>query len=677
MTQGTSAEPSAKPKVCPTCGDDYEADVLFCPRDGTPIPSKKLSSFRTAEDPYLGLDLAGQIRLKQLIGVGAMGRVYKGFQAGTERDVAVKILHRELSANKELAKRFHQEAKVASRLVQPNVVQVLMTGTVPVLPELRIGGEAYLVMEYLDGISLMTALAASEGSLALPRALRILLQVCDAVGEAHVQGIVHRDLKPENVMLVRRGPEQDYVKVLDFGIARLDWTDRSISTQQGLIFGTAKYISPEGAEGRTVGPPADVYSLATVLYECLSGRAPFEGDSPVVLLVAQTQAAPPELRSIPRASYVPMPIAELVMKNLAKDPAERAQDAHAFGRELVLAIRASGLDPDELLSPSSMLGRQGSLVRIASKERTRALDLRGDEDRESIPPARVSQAPTPAPRPSMHSAPPAGERLLAPTRMEMPVFEPADESGPHPALANRDQQPATLYDDPMFPPEEPVPAAAPRPAGSVRILGYGVVAALVAAALVVLGVRFVSSSSGGKTTEGDSMREAVRRRAWVAPAGQSVRDIVKRSGSQPEVAEQRETATALVIAEALGRKYAGTPAEARELCKLALELSPGNATAQRLLAEVEAAQPAATQQVVSPSLAVAPGPAGRPADGVDHPKGPRAPKAPQTGGPAASASAPPKRDPPPGGSTTAAPPPPPASTPPPPPPSATGNGPWL
>jgi serine/threonine-protein kinase len=98
-----------------------------------------------------------------------------------------------------------------------------------------------------------------------------VLQVCDAVGEAHAQGIVHRDLKPENVMLVRRGEVEDFVKVLDFGIARLNWGDKSMATQAGLIFGTAKYISPEGAEGVAVGPPADVYSIATILYQCLAG----------------------------------------------------------------------------------------------------------------------------------------------------------------------------------------------------------------------------------------------------------------------------------------------------------------------------------------------------------------------------------------------------------------------
>ncbi|WP_437959270.1 protein kinase [Sorangium sp. So ce119] len=368
-------------KSCPSCGERYDAGVLYCPRDGTPLASSRKSpAFGAAErDPYVGLTLGGQIEVRHLIGIGSMGRVYRAFQAGIERDVAVKILHRELSTNAELVSRFHREAKIASRLVHPNVVQVLMTGSVPATADPRIGGELYLVMEHLDGISLLSALAAAGAggeseALPLPRALHITLQVCDAVGEAHAQGIVHRDLKPENIMLVRRGEDPDYVKVLDFGIARLDWADKAMTTQAGLIFGTAKYISPEGAEGHRVGPPADVYSIATMLYQCLAGRAPFEGDSPVALLVQHTHAPPADLRSIARSSYVPAPIAQLVMQNLAKKPSERAPDARALGRDLALAVRASGLDPDEIAAQPGLL-RASAVMKLASKSRTKSLDL--------------------------------------------------------------------------------------------------------------------------------------------------------------------------------------------------------------------------------------------------------------------------------------------------------------
>lgn len=414
-------EPSMKPvsaKHCPSCGERYDADVLFCPRDGTPIASSRTPSFSGAErDPYIGVELAGQIRVKHLIGIGSMGRVYRAFQGGIERDVAVKILHRELSGNTELVARFHREAKVASRLVHPNVVQVLMTGTIPSRGDARLGGELYLVMEHLDGISLLSALAAagaaSEGAaLPLVRTLHIAVQICDAVGEAHAQGIVHRDLKPENVMLVHRGEDHEYVKVLDFGIARLNWLGKSMATQAGLIFGTAKYISPEGAEGLPVGPPADVYSIATILYQCLAGRAPFEGDSPVALLVQHTHAPPPNLTSIARASYVPGPIANVIMKNLAKKPGERAPDARALGRELLAAARESGLFPEEIASQSTFLHslREGA-VKLASKRRTKALELSPDFA------SRISSIPAPSAE-RASAAPPSESAARASTEAE-------------------------------------------------------------------------------------------------------------------------------------------------------------------------------------------------------------------------------------------------------------------
>ena len=238
----------------------------------------------TEEDPWLGRELAEQVEVRELIGIGAMGRVYRGHQRGIERAVAVKVLHADLMHRPGVMERFHREARVASRLNHPNVVQVLMTGEVmwhvPSVeggPSTRQGmgrnGEgntgserespsvqraAYLVMEYLAGDSLASVLENHGGPLRLERALHIALQVCDAVGEAHDQGIVHRDLKPENVMLVRRGGDPDFVKVLDFGVAKVDWLDGAQATQVGTVFGTARYMAPEAARGELVTPRSDV-----------------------------------------------------------------------------------------------------------------------------------------------------------------------------------------------------------------------------------------------------------------------------------------------------------------------------------------------------------------------------------------------------------------------------------
>jgi serine/threonine protein kinase len=360
-------------RVCSKCGNSYAPDVIFCPKDGTPLSGGKTE---VVEDPYVGLMVQGQFRVEQLIGIGAMGRVYRAHQMRIERQVAIKILHRELLRNPAVMGRFHREAKVASRLTHPNVVQVLMTGELE-RRDPDIGGEAYLVMEYLDGISLRSALAAAGGALPLPRSLHVILQVCDAVGEAHDQGIVHRDLKPENVMLVRRGDDKDFAKVLDFGVARIEWADSTVATQAGAIFGTARYISPEGARGEAVGPASDVYSIATMLFQCLAGGTPFDGESPVAILVKQTSEEPPELRCIPRASYVPEPVARVVADNLAKDPKGRCPNARALGRALVEAARSGGLSPDDLVVRSTLLGN-ASALQLQSIQRTRALRLSPD-----------------------------------------------------------------------------------------------------------------------------------------------------------------------------------------------------------------------------------------------------------------------------------------------------------
>jgi serine/threonine-protein kinase len=383
----TVIEASAQPsKVCAACGGRYPADALFCPIDGTPLQSA--AAARASHDPYLGQEISGHIEIRQLVGVGAMGRVYRAFQRGIDRDVAVKILHRELSANPQLVARFTREAKVASRLQHPNVVQVLLTGQLP-------DRALYMVMEYLDGLSLQSALAAAGGALPLPRALHIVLQLCEAVGEAHAQGIVHRDLKPENVMLVRRGSDHDFVKVLDFGIARINWGEQSVATAAGLIFGTARYISPEGAQGNPVVPASDVYSIATLLYQMLSGRTPFDGDQAVGLLVQQIHDPAPPLRSIPRAAYVPEPIADVVMRSLAKDPAAREPDARAFGQAIFDAAKLAGLSLDEFSRP--LLNRGPTPMKLPPVERTKQLDLTPDVVARMTPSA-------PAPNANGHGA---------------------------------------------------------------------------------------------------------------------------------------------------------------------------------------------------------------------------------------------------------------------------------
>src|SRR5579859_1190527 len=388
MSPVNPAAEASTPKACPTCGMRYTADALFCSLDGAPLTtSPGAIAAAAATDPYRGREILGHIEVRQLVGLGAMGRVYRAFQRGIDRDVAVKILHRELSANQTLVARFHREAKVASRLAHPNVVHVLLVGQLP-------DGAMYIVMEYLDGMSLQSALAAAGGAMPLPRALHVALQLCEAAGEAHAQGIVHRDLKPENVMLVHRAHDPDFVKVLDFGIARLNWGEQSMATAAGLIFGTARYISPEGAQGEKVGPQGDVYAIATMVYQMLSARTPFDGENAVAMLVQQIHDAPPPLRGVERAAYVPEAIADVVMTNLAKKIEGRAQNARAFGRALLEAAVASGLSAQDFLARPGMLsggrGLHSSIVTLPPLQKTTQLRLEPDvAERMTLPKTKL------------------------------------------------------------------------------------------------------------------------------------------------------------------------------------------------------------------------------------------------------------------------------------------------
>ena len=586
-------------------------DSLFCPNDGSPLsiaqpgdPAPQVG----APDPYHGRQLLGHIEIRQLVGVGAMGRVYRAFQQGIDRDVAVKILHRELSANQQLVARFHREAKVASRLLHPNVVGVHLAGQLP-------DGAMYIVMEYLDGLSLQSALAAAGGAFDLPRALHVALQLCDATGEAHASGVVHRDLKPENVMLVRRGADNDFVKVLDFGIARLNWGEQSMATAAGLIFGTARYISPEGAQGEAVGPTGDVYATATLVYQMLSGRTPFEGEQAVALLVQQIHDPPPPLRSIPRASYVPEPIAEVVMRNLAKDPLAREPDGRALGRALLDAAKMAGLSAEDFVARPLMQSGRPSAVHMPSLQRTSKLQLAPDQSpvAPTPPPAPLAEQPAALETTLDDIEPPAELKKPAPA-VSNPHFDrtqairPLDEASllPQPTGPVRHSMPsmddpAALFDEPPAPIVE-TPEIVRRRSRSRTVFLF------IACFLVgVIGAATFAYRMGyvGPKAQAPGSVESYRTRArvafhanrWDAPPGDNVRDITTEGLAKyphdQRLLTIRSEATSEIVKDAIGEKYLGHMDQASHLAKLAHELDPTDATAARLAQEYDEASPQA------------------------------------------------------------------------------------
>lgn len=284
-----------------------------------------------APDTYLGREIAnGKYQILQKIGSGGMGSVYKALQPNIGRLVAIKILHPKLVNRKDLVSRFSREAKALAHLSHPNTVKVIDDG------ELE-DGSLYIVMEFLEGRNLNQTVRSS-GPMPPERALPILIQVCGALEEAHNRGIVHRDLKPENIFLCNLGGIKDFPKVLDFGLAKVTEQEMRpgsiILTQEGMVFGTPEFMSPEQAQGKTLDAKSDLYSLAVILYEVLTGKLPFEAKTPMEYIQHHVMSPPIPLdQRVPTLAFAPG-LAEVIGKALSKDPAKRYATAAEFGEAL-------------------------------------------------------------------------------------------------------------------------------------------------------------------------------------------------------------------------------------------------------------------------------------------------------------------------------------------------------
>jgi serine/threonine protein kinase len=283
------------------------------------------------QDPNIGRDLlGGQFQILQKIGSGGMGAVYKAAQPAMNRMVAVKILHPKLASRKDLVSRFRREARAMSHLSHPNTVKVYLYG------ELE-DGSLYIVMEYLEGRNL-NQVVRKDGPLSVERAIPVLVQVCGALEEAHLQGIVHRDLKPENIFLSTNGGLKDYPKVLDFGLAKV--TERELRpgsimlTQEGMVFGTPEFMSPEQAQGKVLDARSDIYSLATILYEVLTGKLPFDAKTPMEYIQLHVMKAPIPLDERIAGKTFPPGLGDVLARALAKKPEARYPSSAAFAEAL-------------------------------------------------------------------------------------------------------------------------------------------------------------------------------------------------------------------------------------------------------------------------------------------------------------------------------------------------------
>ncbi|MEO8181142.1 MAG: serine/threonine-protein kinase [Deltaproteobacteria bacterium] len=278
----------------------------------------------------VGQTLSGRYLVTALIGSGGMGAVYRAEHVQLQKPVALKVLNAEMALHKEAALRFEREAMVSARIMHPHVVSANDSGRLP-------DGSLYLVLEFVSGRSLRQ-LIDEEGRVPPPRALAIAGQIAEALAAAHAAEVVHRDLKPGNVMLLRREGNSEFVKVLDFGLARIIGQPSTSEplTRTGAIFGTPEYMSPEQARGEVADHRADLYSLGVILYELLAGRPPFQAPELVAVLIKHIQEAPP-----PLPADIPEPLARYVASLLEKQPADRPADA----LQVVKALRRLGPAP--------------------------------------------------------------------------------------------------------------------------------------------------------------------------------------------------------------------------------------------------------------------------------------------------------------------------------------------
>ena len=319
------ADEMAQTRVCPACGLAAAVTTSVCPNDGTAL----------YEEPAPGKTIAGRYEFVSLVGQGGMSVIYKVRHQLMGKEFAIKMLHSHL-VSESLVRRFQQEAKATSALSHPNIIAVHDFG-------LSEQGQPYLVMDFIDGVTLDGVLAREE-RLSMSRFLEIFNAVAGALAHAHAEGILHRDLKPSNIMLARGTDGHDEVKIVDFGIAKVvsEELGGQKLTKTGEVFGSPLYMSPEQIMGTQCDARCDLYSLGCVMFESLTGEPPHSGETSVATMFRRLNPKDSEVSSTLSGSRVPKAVAEIVTTLLEADPDQRYQsmeDLHADLSALQGSIR--------------------------------------------------------------------------------------------------------------------------------------------------------------------------------------------------------------------------------------------------------------------------------------------------------------------------------------------------
>ncbi|MFO0759656.1 MAG: protein kinase [Byssovorax sp.] len=456
---------------CPACHSPNIDGARFCAKCGALLPASTDES-----DPLIGKMVGGRFMITGILGEGGMGRVYTGEQRmGTSiRKVAVKTLLAQYTKDPQVRARFDRECGTVSELEHPNTIKVYDFGQTD-------AGDYYIAMELLTGTSLESAL--EKGPLGPERVDRILGQICGSLQEAHDKGIVHRDLKPANIYLTTRAGEEDYVKVLDFGIAKKDEkhttkNDQKL-TQQGTVLGTPPYMSPEQFKGGELDARSDIYSLGVMTYEMLTGRLPFDADTPWAWATQHMTAQPFPFETIPLGSQVPPKMKHAVMRALSKDKNQRHTTVREFYEDFTMgAPRISALPRSSM--PDGAVSGGTALMPVSSGA------AGGQRTQVGEP---VFGAPQPTGRTMVDSAPAMGGYPSAPGMPAPGMGAPGYPSSPGPVPTGSGQAYAP-----------PAPPAQKSNLGP--ILGGVAVVGVIGVVVLVLALKGNKNGGGGELADG-------------------------------------------------------------------------------------------------------------------------------------------------------------------------------
>jgi serine/threonine protein kinase len=355
-------------KLCLVCNFQFEDEQELCPKDYSKLVP-------LGKDQLIGKLIQDRYRVESVLAKGSMGVVYKAIQELIGREVAIKVLHGYLVSDDESIKRFHKEAKAASRLNHPNITTLYDYGVLS-------SGQPYIVMDLLRGQSLAEMLKERD-YLPFEEALVIFKQVCEAMQEAHQRGVIHRDIKPENIM-IEQGDRTLTVKVVDFGIAKfVQEQDDTIGkiTKTGTVCGSPTYMSPEQCDDNQVDHRSDIYSLGIVIYETITGKVPFAGADIYNVMTMHVKDPPPRLKSVRPDLDLPAHLEGVLDRALAKYPEDRFQSAMEFYDALAGTATATAGKAQQ--AQMEIGGGRAGAVTITDREVndvvTRALEKKRDQ----------------------------------------------------------------------------------------------------------------------------------------------------------------------------------------------------------------------------------------------------------------------------------------------------------